>query len=251
MKKIIITILVLILIIFLIQAAKVIYQTPVFTGRILDSISGRPIKDAVVTAVWWKSSKNGLSPFYSTTLVSGEKGEYSIPGCTRIHGSRLYLPDPNFYVSLGAIHPSYDGISSKSNPVWEEKNSQTGKIKFKGDRLPDGSIKYDILLDGLKEKFLLKFESTGMNRNETDRIVKTWDPDGFSTNLGNYLDGKYWKVLEKNNVPYNISETFSKWEALAGELDKMKKNSNSYAGKISYREKVYNARVEILTNLGL
>ncbi|MEW6086797.1 MAG: hypothetical protein AB1498_00585 [bacterium] len=249
LKKVKIAGFIIFVIFVIIQTLKMVYQTPVFTGRIINSVDGKPVKDAVITAVWWKSSIKGLMPCYSVSVITGEKGQYKIPKYTRIHRSRLYLPDPYFHMSFEVSHPLYKSIDIKSNLVWEEKNSRTGKINFNGEKTADGSINYDILLDGLRERFLLRFEAGEINRGEIDRIIKTWNPGGFLTHLENYVNGWYWKVLKEQNISYDISETFNKWEEIAAGIDSMDKTGRG-TGE-TYSEKVYKARVEILTNLGL
>lgn len=245
-------VLIVLITITIIQIAKIVYQTPVFTGRISNSVSGRPVKDAVVTAVWWKSSSDGMMPLYSVSSVTGEKGEYKIPKHTRIHGSKLYLPNPYYYMSLGVMHPLYTEIDLKANLVWEEKNSQTGKMNYYGEKLPNGSIKLNMALDGLKERFLLNFGSGEMNKNEADRMIKTWDPDGFLDHLEKYVNGWYWNTLKEQNISFDISETFEKWEGIARGIDNINNSGRGQeTGGISYSEKVYKKRIEILTNLKL
>ncbi len=232
MKKSKILLIIFIFILIALNIKKIIKQntiiTPEFRGKIVDSVTGKGIDNAVIIVKWQSKGRYLFGSSYifnDMTIITDKYGDFLIP-----EYKSVLLSAKLSSILIDVLHPLYFDIK-KNESLWNILNE---KEPFEDIQEINDVVECNIELTPIEQ-----FE-------ENENYEEFWNK------IEMYEKALYWKILKENNISYNINDTFKKWNQIAIEIDNLLNDYNTEPlQNNSFQIKIKSVQEEIQKNINL
>ena len=195
---------------------------PVIEGKVLDTTTGEPIENVVVSVNWIRSSPGPAGEITRTIrrdiVVTDKEGTYRIPRLWSFHLLSVFSRG-----YMGFMHPLY---ASKAAVVARERRkiiigSPALKAYPEEFEYKHGILHYDIELLSLEEKYIKAAESLKLVVDSEER-KKTLKSIAYELGLDfiKFAQSSIVNFKVNREYLYDVDYIFSRWEEITNRTGK-------------------------------
>ncbi|MDD5131371.1 MAG: hypothetical protein PHH44_01795 [bacterium] len=167
-------------------------STPPIKGKVIDSVTGEPIKDAILVVRWFKAKPAIVDTADSVILEKGfitdSKGEFTIPNKINMHFTSWFAG-----MGIGVMHPSYSILVTGLS---DERNS----LFYADSEFKKGIIIATLKLTKLTDKYIKPEDNINLLEEFSEIFPKCYS--------------LYFKWAKKLKVNTNKEAVFRNWDQI-------------------------------------